>query len=533
MMTKIIFLILLSCFVFADENLTDVNNTAQIITLKSKISKLVEQTQKDIWITRYNNYLTYRKIEKELQDLKLALKQNSGRTKEAIEFEYQIKNKIKIKENELELISDFKDSPIGKLIKPAEIDQVPIVSNPFSIVEAWSYVKKLKENRSEYSNILQDLKLLLIVLKDKQKLFEELVGVDNSEENLRQFDNSLQELKDFEMVVEIVSTTNEVYSKKIEQIILESEEKINLQALKTLKILSIIGVLFVIAFMIKMAVKKYWNEKDRYYVTNKIINFLLVVIVALVILFAYTENVNYLVTILGFASAGIAIALKDWFMSIFGWFVIITSGSIHVGDRIRVQRDGKAYVGDVLDISLFRITILEDITLVTYSDNRRAGRIFFIPNNYVFTELLSNYTHAGLKTVWDGIDINVTYDSNFKKAANIAKEIAKTHAKSYTEITTKQLRELKEKYSLKSTRVEPRVFTFIEPYGIKISVWFLTNSYSTLATRSIVSAAIIEGFLRESDIKIAYPTQTLRWQNLDNQALSPLDFNGSSQGLFD
>ena len=532
-MKKIILFIFFICFVFADENVTDVNNTAKIVTLKAQISKLTEQTQKDIWITRYNNYLTYRKIEKELQDLKLDLKQNAGRTKEAIELEYQIKNKIKIKENELELISDFKDSPIGKLIKPVEIEKVPTISNPFSIVEGWSYVKKLKENRSEYSNILQDLKLLLIVLKDKQKLFDDLILVDSGEESLKQFEVSTQELKDFEMVVEIVSTTNEVYSKKIEQMILEAEEKINLQAIKTLKILSILGVLFVIAFMIKFAVKKYWNEKDRYYVTNKIVNFLLVFVIALVVLFAYTENVNYLVTILGFASAGIAIALKDWFMSIFGWFVIITSGSIHVGDRIRVQRDGRSYVGDVLDISLFRITILEDITLVTYAENRRAGRIFFIPNNYVFTELLSNYTHAGLKTVWDGVDINVTYDSNFKKAANIAKEIAKNHAKSYTEITTKQLKELKEKYSLKSTRVEPRVFTFIEPYGIKISVWFLTNSYSTLATRSIVSAAIIEALVKESDIKIAYPTQTLRWQNLDNQALNPLSLSGTSQGLFD
>ena len=52
--------------------------------------------------------------------------------------------------------------------------------------------------------------------------------------------------------------------------------------------------------------------------TNKLINFLFIVIVILVLLFSYIQNVSYLVTILGFASAGIAIALKDWFMSIFG-----------------------------------------------------------------------------------------------------------------------------------------------------------------------------------------------------------------------
>ncbi len=40
-------------------------------------------------------------------------------------------------------------------------------------------------------------------------------------------------------------------------------------------------------------------------------------------------------------------------MSIFGWLVIVTSGFIQVGDRIRVTKGEVETVGDVLDISLF------------------------------------------------------------------------------------------------------------------------------------------------------------------------------------
>ena len=36
----------------------------------------------------------------------------------------------------------------------------------------------------------------------------------------------------------------------------------------------------------------------------------------LILLFAYMENVSYLVAIVGFASAGLAIAMKDLFMSV-------------------------------------------------------------------------------------------------------------------------------------------------------------------------------------------------------------------------
>ena len=157
--------------------------------------------------------------------------------------------------------------------------------------------------------------------------------------------------------------------------------------------------------------------------TNKIINFTVVFLIIMVLMFSYIDNVSYLVTILGFASAGIAIALKDWFMSIFGWMVIVTSGSIQVGDRIKVERNGLQVVGDVLDISLFKITIREDITYTSYTVNRRTGRIFFIPNNYIFSEMIANYTHSGLRTVWDGIDITITFDSNHKKAQKISRDL--------------------------------------------------------------------------------------------------------------
>jgi small-conductance mechanosensitive channel len=268
-------------------------------------------------------------------------------------------------------------------------------------------------------------------------------------------------------------------------------------------------VLFLIAFLIKMTLKKYFFQNENYYMVNKIINFVIVFLVLMIFLFSYIDNVSYLVTILGFASAGIAIALKDWFMSIFGWMVIVTSGSIHVGDRIKVQRNGIETVGDVLDISLFKITIREDITLTTYMVNRRTGRIFFIPNNYIFSEMIANYTHADLRTVWDGIDITITFDSNYKKAQHLSKEILKKYSKGYTDITRKQLSKMRSKYSLRATGVEPRVYTFVEPYGIVISSWYLTNSYAALALRSTMSPEILEAFMKEDDIHIAYPTQSI------------------------
>ncbi|WP_228285180.1 mechanosensitive ion channel family protein [Aliarcobacter butzleri] len=281
-------------------------------------------------------------------------------------------------------------------------------------------------------------------------------------------------------------------------------------------ILVIIIILSIISFLVKLTLRKYFSQNENFYMINKIINFSLVFLIVMVVLFSYIDNVSYLVTILGFASAGIAIALKDWFMSIFGWMVIVTSGFIQVGDRIRVTKGGVETVGDVLDISLFKITIREDVTMISYTKNRRAGRIYFVPNNYIFSELIANYTHSELRTVWDGIDITITFDSNYKKAQKIAREILKHYSKGYSDITRKQLSKMRNKYQLRATGVEPRVFTLIEPHGIVISSWYLTNSYAALVLRSTISPEILDAFMKEDDIHIAYPTQQININDTQN-----------------
>ena len=357
---------------------------------------------------------------------------------------------------------------------------------------------------------------MTIKLDEELLLYLELFNLDQKPEYKEKITFLDKQKKDFVMVLEIVSTTEEVYTRKIEQVILEIKNQISQQVQKMVVIFIIIMILSVIAFLVKLALKRYFSQNENYYMINKIINFTLVFLIVMLILFSYIDNVSYLVTILGFASAGIAIALKDWFMSIFGWMVIVTSGSIQVGDRIKVNKGNVETVGDVLDISLFKITIREDITYTSYTVNRRSGRIFFIPNNYIFSELISNYTHSGLRTVWDGIDITITFDSNHKKAQKIARDILKHYSKGYTDITRKQLSKMRNKYQLRATGVEPRVFTFVEPQGIVISSWYLTNSYAALVLRSTISPEILDAFMKEDDIHIAYPTQQININRTDN-----------------
>ncbi|MDD3008150.1 MAG: mechanosensitive ion channel [Arcobacter sp.] len=491
----------------------NMQNMAQINILLDKIARIEAELKDNILLKRYSNYLSYSKISTELESLKDSLKKKSNTTDEQV---YQLHNKIRVKENELELIAEYKGSPIGALINPPEIEKYENITNPFGIINALSQIKKLENNKKQFKNLDAEIDLLTTKIEEELVIYLELFNLDSKPEYKDRITFLDKQKKDFSMVLDIVSTTEEVYTRKIEQVILEIENQVSQQVQKLFIIFTIIIILSIIAFLVKLALKKYFSQNENYYMINKIINFTLVFLIVMVVLFSYIDNVSYLVTILGFASAGIAIALKDWFMSIFGWMVIVTSGSIQVGDRIKVTKGGVETVGDVLDISLFKITIREDITLTSYMVNRRSGRIFFIPNNYIFSELISNYTHSGLRTVWDGIDITITFDSNHKKAQKIARDILKHYSKGYTDITRKQLSKMRNKYQLRATGVEPRVFTFVEPQGIVISSWYLTNSYAALVLRSTISPEILDAFMKEDDIHIAYPTQQININRTDN-----------------
>jgi len=497
--------------------------------INNKLKKIDEAIKNNILLKRYSNYTAYRKISAELDDLEIYFKKiKRKRGAKYKEDRYQLSNKIRIKNNELELIDEYKDSPIGSLINPPEAGKAERITNPFGIINALSFNKKLQKNNKTFKALSTEVSNLTSLIEEKIFLYLELYNlelfnIEKKEEYKKKIIFLEKEKKDFIMVLEIILTTQEVYARKIEQIILENNDQISIQFEQMFTMAIIIFSLFLVSFLIKLALKKYFSQNDNYYMTNKIINFMLVFMVIMIIMFAYIDNVAYLITILGFASAGIAIALKDWFMSIFGWMVIVTSGSIQVGDRIKVTRGGVQAVGDVLDISLFKITIREDITYTSYTVNRRTGRIIFIPNNYIFSEIIMNYTHAGLRTVWDGIDIVITYDSNYKKAQHIAREILKHYSKGYTDITRKQLSKMRNKYSLRATGVEPRIYTFVESYGIVISSWYLTNSYSALVLRSTMSPEILEAFMKEDDITIAYPTQTINNGTGPTQRVAPLD----------
>jgi len=473
--------------------------------INERLLEIDHSLKTDIWYTKYNNHQIYLDIETELHKIEEKMKRLNKDSEKFMEFSRQ----ERALENRLELLSDFKITPFESLVKPEDLEKIPAIENPFSIIDGFTYLKTMKKYKEIFSNKLNSLRLLINRLEEQEGYAKRLNQIYGGDYNIDRIKKIEKELDEFISTLDIATSTFGIYSKKIDDNVLIVNSDIKVQMKRLLNVAIVIFIIFLLSLLFKYLAKKTISDNERYYMANKGINFTNFILIVFVLLFFFLENVSYFLTVIGFASAGLAFAMKDLFMSILGWIVIVFGGSFHVGDRIKAKKNGLEYVGDIVDISILRMTILEDITLTTYMHNRRAGRIIFIPNNFIFTDLLANYTHGKVKTVWDGVDFTITFDSNHKKAAHLAKEIVKKYSKGYTDISRKQLNMLRSQYSLKNINVEPRIFTFMEENGIKISCWYMTNSYATLTLRSSIFSNIIDAIQEEDDIKIAYPTQII------------------------
>jgi small-conductance mechanosensitive channel len=487
------------------------NKIDELILKKESIER--ELLENNIWSKIYSNYHTYQELKKQqiFLDSKIEhLEKRKKLSKNQMEDLEEYASQHSVIQGKLQLLKEYEKDPFKKFLTPPDIGNIPEVGNPFAVIGALSYKEKLHSDGDEYNSRYLSLSYIMEKFKEKRIILKELMQfVPNNKEYIEVLADTEAQIKTFTPVIDIFKTTENVYTKKIDEINLKLKNDIQKELERTIVIGAVILFFIFLLFFIKYLVRRYMSDNDRFYTINKALNITFVTILIFTLLLAYIENVSYLVTILGFASAGIAIAMKDWFMSLMGWFTIVIGGSIHVGDRVKFVRDGVEYVGDIVDISMLRMTMHEDVTITTYMHNRRSGRIIFIPNNFIFTDMIANYSHAGLKTVWDGIDFMITFDSDIHKAAQIAKEVTKKYSKGYTDITRKQLNKLRSQYSIRNTNVEPRILTFIEPYGMKISAWYLTNSFATLTLRSTISVEIIKRIQDEEGITLAFPTQSI------------------------
>ncbi|MCK4653837.1 MAG: mechanosensitive ion channel [Candidatus Cloacimonetes bacterium] len=270
-------------------------------------------------------------------------------------------------------------------------------------------------------------------------------------------------------------------------------------AIKILKSLIIITILWIVKIVVVKLIQKNITDAKSRYRWRKIINSTIIVVIIILVGSIWYKGVQSIATYLGLLSAGIAIALKDVIANIAGWVYIISRSPFEVGDRVQIG----PHAGDVIDLSLFEFSILEIGNWV--DADQSTGRIIHIPNGKIFTLDLANYD-KGFKYIWNEIKVVITFESNWQKAKKILLNIANNKSENITTSVERQIKRAARKFLIYYKHLTPIVYTDVKDFGVQLTIRHLCETRKRRGYTEAIWEDILKEFAKHKDIDFAYPT---------------------------
>ena len=156
---------------------------------------------------------------------------------------------------------------------------------------------------------------------------------------------------------------------------------------------------------------RYVQDNRRRYQFLQARRIVLAIVVTLVILFNFANEIGALATVMGFAAAGIAVALQNVILSLAGYFFLIGKFGIKVGDRVQVS----GVTGDVIDIGLVKLSLME--LGGNGNDRQPTGRVVVFSNAIVFQPSGNFFKQIpGTDFVWNEVTLTLSPDCDYRLA---------------------------------------------------------------------------------------------------------------------
>ncbi len=280
------------------------------------------------------------------------------------------------------------------------------------------------------------------------------------------------------------------------------------------------AVLIVILLLLKIVFSRLLlplvRKRDSLFVARRMSSYVLVMLIIAVLAISFLEDLRAIATVLGIAGAAVVIALQDMCSAFAGWFVIISSGKLKVGDRVEI--DG--HRGDVIDIQLLRTTLIEVNSWLGCDEP--TGRITIVPNSFIFKSQVFNYSHLH-PHVWDKVDLILQFESPAHEAGLLMERILREETVADFEEARQGSQRMENRYGLADAVYEPRVQVNLDHSGTRFSLFFATHFRKVDAVRSRLTRRILAELAADPRMRIAYLTQR---ENPDNSVVNFSDTGG-------
>jgi small-conductance mechanosensitive channel len=220
---------------------------------------------------------------------------------------------------------------------------------------------------------------------------------------------------------------------------------------------------------------------------------------SVIVLMIWLGAGNNLTVAMGILGAGVAFASQEVIGSFAGYLNIVSGSIYRIGDRVRIGN----VVGDVMDISILRTTVMEIGEWV--KADQYTGRIVTVANRAVFADPVYNYTqHWGY--LWDEITIPITYASDWRHAAEIMLEHGQTYTGELQADAEARLTRMIDRYPLQRTQVEPTIYMTMTDNWIEITLRYIVDARERRKIKGQLHRELLQRFEAEEHVTVASMT---------------------------
>jgi small-conductance mechanosensitive channel len=236
-----------------------------------------------------------------------------------------------------------------------------------------------------------------------------------------------------------------------------------------------------IAYLVSRAVDRFAAglapEKRRLVTLRTVARFAIQTVAVLVIAFIVFGMPSQLTTVIGLAGAGLTVALKDFIVAFFGWFVLMGRNGIRVGDWVEIN----GVVGEVVEIGLWRTVLLE--TGNWTDTGHPTGRKVAFVNSFAIEGHFFNFSTAG-QWMWDEIQLVIPSGQNPYQMMEAVQKVVEEQTHADAAVAGKEWERSVSSYKVKALSPAPAIQLKPTPSGVEMKVRYVTSAHERYATRA-------------------------------------------------
>jgi len=227
------------------------------------------------------------------------------------------------------------------------------------------------------------------------------------------------------------------------------------------------------------------SERTRLHTLRAVIRFAVQAVGVALILLVILGAPQQTTTFLGLATAGITVAMKDFIVAFFGWFVLMGKNGLRVGDLVEI--DGVA--GEVVEINLLRTILLE--TGNWTDTGHPTGRKVAFVNSYAIEGHFFNFTTSG-QWMWDELLITVPPNQDPYPLLEAIQTTVTKQTETNAVAAEKEWKNAASNYKVSSVSAAPSVNLRPTSAGVEVHVRYIARAQERSAIRARLNQALVE-----------------------------------------